>query len=51
MYSPSFGGDIVASPSGSPSSSTGHVRLVAGGIAVYEEDEPGTEIPLQSWDL
>ena len=50
MYSPSLAGDTVSSPAGSPSSSTGHVRLVTGGIELSEEDEPEIEVPLESWD-
>ena len=50
LYSPSFAGDIVASPRGNPRSSTGHVRLVRGGTELREEDDPGIEVPLESWD-
>ena len=50
MCSPSFAGDIVSSPAGSPSSSTGHVRLVTGGIELHEEDEPEIEVP-RDWDV
>ena len=46
MYNPSFAGDIVATSGGNPRSSTGHVRLVTGGLELREEDDPGIEVPL-----
>eukprot|EP00435_Cladocopium_sp_Y103_P025443 s995_g6.t1 len=46
MFSPTFAGNL----SGSPSSSSGHVRMVMEDVELYEEDEPGEMVPLESWD-
>ena len=47
MFSPTFAGEISSSPA---SSASGHVRLVMEEIELYEEDEPGEMVPLESWD-
>ena len=46
MYSPTFAGEISASPT----SGSGHVRQVTEEIELYEEDEPEINIPLETWD-
>ena len=51
MFSPTFAGEIAGSPTSAASGQgSGHVRLVMENVELYEEDEPGEIVPLESWD-
>ena len=55
MFSPTFAGNLVSSPSsaGAASSSptaTGHIRRIVEDVELYDEDEEGEDVPLETWD-
>eukprot|EP00435_Cladocopium_sp_Y103_P026788 s4238_g6.t1 len=51
MFSPTFAGDIVScTTSSSPAAGSGHVRRVIEDVELYDEDDVGEEVPLESWD-
>lgn len=53
MFSPTFAGDKISTPTAatsSPSTTTGHVRRITEEIELYDEDEIEEKIPLETWD-